>query len=180
MKRFKLRTVAGAEIEFEISQAAASEVLYLDKTTGKIKSVDSTTLGGGEAVDWGALTEDLIPDGSIDIGATGSEIANIFVDKIFGAENCGSRSIDVTQGLLIDASAADSVDWTQRNLKLGSDVVASWASGALAMGGTQGVMPVGTANPVSPAPVAGSFYFNTADDEFCIYNGSGWVTVALT
>ena len=89
---------------------------YVLQTNGS--GITSWVAAGG-GITWSTPVDDsIVPDTQLayDIGASNFEIANIFVDKIYGVENCGSRSINVSNGELFDANGVIGIGWTARNL----------------------------------------------------------------
>lgn len=94
-----------------------------DGTNGYVLQTDGNGVTSWVApsggITWSTPVDNsIIPDApsSYDIGAAGFEFTNLYIDKIYGVDNCGARSIDVTNGELQDASAVISVNWTQRSL----------------------------------------------------------------
>lgn len=83
----------------------------------KLNASDVKEFASGNLLIQGSL---LFTGVSADIGDSSDIVQNIYVDKLFGGENCGARSIDVTQGQMFDASAVIAMDWTQRTLHDGA------------------------------------------------------------
>lgn len=82
-----------------------------------------------------ALGSSLVAEvaGTVDIGASGAEFDNGYIDHIFSSGNCGAEVIDVLNGTLNDADATASVNFSGRQLKDGSVVTLDWNNGRVSV-----------------------------------------------
>lgn len=99
--------VSGGDVRLDNNSAlrARNQADSADVDILKVNTSDTIT-----------LMTSMIPDGTIDIGGSGTELNNVYVAKIFGVDSCGARSIDVTEAQLIDGGATLCLDWNNRFL----------------------------------------------------------------
>lgn len=73
-----------------------------------------------------ALNASLIPDTQLtrDLGASGLEFANLYVDSIYGSGYCGAKVIDVNAGTLLDSTGVITVNFSARRLVSSANEVA--------------------------------------------------------
>lgn len=65
-----------------------------------------------------AVNASIIPASAlaVDLGASGKEWANLYVNNIYASGNCGSKMIDVENAVLADTASVNALNWTQRLL----------------------------------------------------------------
>ena len=115
-------------ISLQIGAAGGTpgKIRLRDGSQGTIGHVwtSTGTLGEGTwapatGITWSTqVNANIIPDGqnTRDLGGSGAEFANLYVDNIYGIGGCGVVGIDVSTGLLIDQSSVNSLDWDNRHL----------------------------------------------------------------
>jgi hypothetical protein len=105
--------------------SAAKSAAVADSITDSVTDVAPSqnavfdALAGKLSLSGGTMTGDLLVSGSVNIGATGSAVANIVVLDLIDSTGLGSLSVE--QRELRDATNGVTLDWNQRKLMVPND-----------------------------------------------------------
>lgn len=154
---------------------------------GDLLSGDITITTGASSGTRGSVTIDanlitvtasILPNtnNSKDLGASGQEFLNIYVDNLYSSGNCGAKVWDILNNQINDNSGVSSIKNGARELYTVTPTLAmGWANDT----GIVFNIPVQLVNLASDpsGPSAGTTYYNTTSNKLKFYNGTTWETV---